>query len=204
MMRRSAALCAVTVLSVAACAPDQRPAPTGVELRVPLFAAGGNKDVNFGTHLTGDEEVLNVPAGAPTPADSKGQGQAIFRVSDDGQSVDYKLVASNIDNAFMARIHMAPAGSNGPIVMWLYPSTATVPGPFGQGRIDGVIAEGTFTAANLVGPLRGHPLSDLLAAIQAGNAYVNAHTNDGVAPTNTGPGDFPGGEIRGQLDEHNH
>jgi hypothetical protein len=25
------------------------------------------------------------------------------------------------------------------------------------------------------------------------------HTNDGVAPANTGPGDFPGGEIRGQI-----
>jgi hypothetical protein len=25
------------------------------------------------------------------------------------------------------------------------------------------------------------------------------HTNDGVAPPNTGPGDFPGGEIRGQV-----
>jgi hypothetical protein len=25
------------------------------------------------------------------------------------------------------------------------------------------------------------------------------HTNDGVAPPDTGPGDFPGGEIRGQV-----
>jgi hypothetical protein len=25
------------------------------------------------------------------------------------------------------------------------------------------------------------------------------HTNDGVPPINTGPGDFPGGEIRGQI-----
>jgi hypothetical protein len=25
------------------------------------------------------------------------------------------------------------------------------------------------------------------------------HTNDGVPPPNTGPGDFPGGEIRGQI-----
>jgi hypothetical protein len=33
----------------------------------------------------------------------------------------------------------------------------------------------------------------------AGNAYVNVHTNDGVDPTNTGAGDFPGGEIRGQI-----
>ena len=47
--------------------------------------------------------------------------------------------------------------------------------------------------------LAGHPLSDLIDALRLGNAYVNVHTNDGVAPTNTGPGDFPGGEIRGQF-----
>jgi hypothetical protein len=35
--------------------------------------------------------------------------------------------------------------------------------------------------------------------MESGGAYVNIHTNDGVAPTNTGPGDFPGGEIRGQI-----
>jgi len=69
----------------------------------------------------------------------------------------------------------------------------------GGGRSDGVLAEGTITAANLVGPLAGHPLSDLIAAMEAGNAYVNVHTNDGVAPPNTGPGDIPGGEVRGQI-----
>jgi hypothetical protein len=35
--------------------------------------------------------------------------------------------------------------------------------------------------------------------IDSGNAYVNVHTNDGVARPNTGPGAFPGGEIRGQI-----
>jgi hypothetical protein len=35
--------------------------------------------------------------------------------------------------------------------------------------------------------------------MRSGNAYVNVHTNDGVAPTNSGPGDFPGGEVRGQF-----
>ena len=43
------------------------------------------------------------------------------------------------------------------------------------------------------------PLSALLADLDAGNTYVNVHTNDGVAPTNTGPGDFASGEIRGQI-----
>jgi hypothetical protein len=146
---------------------------------------------NFRTHLQGRYEV--------PIRDTHAQGQAIFRVSDDGQSVEYKLIASHIENAFMAHIHMAPAGVNGPIVVWLFPGTAPVPGPFASGRNNGILAEGTFTAANLVGPLAGHPLSDLLDAIAAGNAYVNIHTNDGVPPDNTGPGDFPGGEIRGQL-----
>jgi len=146
---------------------------------------------NVGTHLKGKYEV--------PLRNTNAQGQAIFRVSDDGQSVDYKLIASNIDNAFMAHIHMAPAGVNGGIVVWLYPSTAPVPGPLGSGRHDGVLAEGTFTAADFVGALAGHPMSDLLAAIDTGNAYVNVHTNDGQDGTNTGPGDFPGGEIRGQL-----
>ena len=40
-------------------------------------------------------------------------------------------------------------------------------------------------------------------AIDAGSVYVNVHTNDFVDPPNTGPGDFPGGEIRGQL-QHDH
>jgi hypothetical protein len=74
-----------------------------------------------------------------------------------------------------------------------------VPGPLGEGRTDGVLAEGTITAADLVNNLAGHPLSDLVDAIRAGNTYVNIHTNDGMAPINTGPGDFPGGEVRGQL-----
>ena len=146
---------------------------------------------NVGTHLQGRFEV--------PLRDTNAQGEAIFQINDDGTSVDYKVIASNIDNVFMSHIHMGPPTENGPIVVWLYPSTAPVPGPLGSGRHDGVLAEGTFTAANLVGPLAGHPLSDLIAAIQAGNAYVNVHTNDGVDGVNTGPGDFPGGEIRGQL-----
>ena len=159
----------------------------GIVSAVALGAFNGN----VGTHLKGRYEV--------PLRNTDAQGQAMFRVSDDGQSVDYKLIASNIDNAFMAHIHMGSSTVAGPIVVWLFPSTAPVPGPLGSGRHDGVLAEGTFTAANLVGPLAGHPLSDLLAAIQSGNAYVNVHTNDGQGAANTGPGDFPGGEIRGQL-----
>jgi hypothetical protein len=47
---------------------------------------------------------------------------------------------------------------------------------------------GTITAANLTGPLAGRTISDLVAAIRAGDIYINLHTQA-----------FPAGEIRGQL-----
>jgi hypothetical protein len=146
---------------------------------------------NFSTHLASREEV---PPVVGLVIDSRAQGQAIFHVSEDGQSIQYKLIASNIENVIQAHIHLGAAGVNGPVVVFLYGLV-----PSGGGRTNGVLSEGTITAANLIGPLAGHPLSDLISAIESGGAYVNVHTNDGVAPTNTGPGDFPGGEIRGQL-----
>lgn len=146
--------------------------------------AAGNS--NYQAHLSGRGEVPE--------RGTLGQGQALFNLSEDGTTLHYKLIVANIENVVAAHIHVAPPGVNGPVVAFLYGNA-----PAGGGRTDGVLAEGDITAANLVGPLAGHPLSDLVAAIEAGNTYVNVHTNDGVSPTNTGPGDFPGGEIRGQI-----
>ena len=207
MLRRGMALGAITALLVG-CTAD-KPAPTAFVVSVPLYAvggnAGGNGDVNFGTHMTGAGEVFTpVPPSTATPADSRGQGEAIFRVNDDG-TVDFRLIASNIDNVIMSHIHCGPANANGPIRMWLYPvigppSATTLPGPNGSGPQNGVLASGTFNPTGVTCP----DGTALLTAIRAGGTYVNVHTNDGVAPANTGPGDFPGGEIRGQLDDHNH
>jgi hypothetical protein len=158
---------------------------------VAVGAAVAGVNRNWSTHADGSQEV---PA-----RDTNAQAQAVFRLSQDGTELEYKLIAANIENVFMAHIHIERPGVNGPIAVWLYPSTATVPGPTGAGRIDGVIAEGTITEGNLVGPLLGQPLSALVAALNDGNAYVNVHTNDGVAPVDTGPGDFPGGEVRGDI-----
>jgi hypothetical protein len=149
--------------------------------------------------------------GAPTPADSHAQGQALFQIADDGLSFDYKLIASNIENITQAHIHCGPAGSNGPIIVWLYPSPTSLTAlPGGAGRHDGVLAEGTIVSGTAL-HVRPQPSSaacpggvstfaDVLAKIRANNTYVNVHTSDGVNPANTGPGDFPGGEIRGQLE----
>jgi hypothetical protein len=141
---------------------------------------------NFVAHLSGAEEVPE--------RDCPGQGEAVFQLNADGTELSYRVIASNIDNVVQSHIHLAPAGVNGPIVLFLYGLV-----PSGGGSQNGVLNTGTATAADLIGPLTGQPLSALVTNLRTGGAYVNVHTNDGVSPTNTGCGDFPGGEIRGQI-----
>lgn len=140
----------------------------------------------FVTPLNGGEET--------PPNATHAHGVAIFQLSPDGTTMTYRLIASNIENVVAAHIHIGPPGCTCPVGVGLFPGAAP-----GGGRHNGVLATGSFTAANFVGPLAGDTMADLVAEINAGNAYVNVHTNDGVAPGGTGPGDLPVGEIRGQL-----
>jgi len=185
---------------IAGCGADQ-PTATEFDVLVPLYAQGGNADFNLGTHLTGDEEVL---ATSPHPSLSLAQGQAIFRINAAGTSADFRLIASNINNVFMAHIHCGLPGVNGPIAMWLYPVTGPSGAPTdpGGGPQDGVLASGSFSLVGVNCPDDAFGAGvTLLDAMRDGRTYVNVHTNDGVAPISTGPGDFPIGEIRGQLDD---
>lgn len=130
---------------------------------------------NWSVHLTGDQEV--------PPNDSRAQGQLTLKLSDDGQSIDFKLTIANIEDVRAAHLHVAPSDSTGPVVVNLYT------GPKKEGRYQGRLAEGTFTSADLVGPLQGQTLADLVAAIEAGRIYVNVHTDA-----------YPPGEIRAQVE----
>lgn len=141
---------------------------------------------HFVAHLEGGQEV--------PVRETNATGQTVFTLSKDETQIEYRLIIANLDNVTAAHIHLAGAGVNGPVVAFLAGDF-----PPAGGRVQGVLAEGTITSANLVGPLAGMDFSVLVAAIRAGGVYVNVHTNDGIAPANTGPGDFPGGEIRGQL-----
>lgn len=152
---------------------------------------------NFRAHLSGANEVPPQGVVVKTLA----QGQAIFNFSEDGSKIHYKLIVANIENVFQAHIHRGATGVNGPVAVWLYPGTTPGAGPTGQGRVDGILVEGTITAENLVNQAATGitTLDELMDAIESGNAYVNVHTSDGIAPANTGPGDYPGGEVRGHI-----
>jgi hypothetical protein len=126
----------------------------------------------FTAELSGANEVPSV--------ESEGEGMAIVNLSREG--IRYKLAVENIDEVTQAHIHIGAPGENGPVVAFLFGFVD------GGVTIDGVLARGTITEADLVGPLAGQPLSALVEAIRSGNAYVNVHTVD-----------HPAGEIRGQL-----
>lgn len=176
--------------------------PVGAPLTAPISvmeARDHGTPQNFQTHLSGDEEVPS--------RETLAQGNAKFQLSKDGQSLEYKLIASNIENAFMAHIHLGPAGTNGGVVVWLYGTPPGVVSPASQVRHDGVLAEGTITAANFVGALSGQSMEALLTHIRNGNAYVNVHTRNLAIPVTNPPtlvpGNYPGGEVRGQIDHGN-
>ena len=154
---------------------------------VTLAWAAPPESKKFIAHLSGDAEVPS--------RDTNAQGEVKLDLSKGGDSLDYRLNVANIENVVAAHIHLGPPDANGPVVAFLYG-----PQPAGGGKINGVIATGTIMADDLLGPLAGQDLDALLDEMRAGNTYVNVHTNDGVDPPNTGAGDFPGGEIRGQRE----
>jgi hypothetical protein len=141
--------------------------------------------ITFRAVLSGADEV---PA-----RDTLARGVATFRLNSEGTELGFRLVVANIENVFAAHIHCGVAGVNGPIGVTLFM------GAPGGGRTDGVLAEGTVTAPDPGNGCGWADLGAVVAAMESGNTYVNVHTNDGIEPPNTGPGDFPGGEIRGQV-----
>jgi len=123
-------------------------------------------------------------------------------IADDDQSIEYELTYSGLQGTVQqAHIHVAQRAVNGSIVIWLCGTTA-LPGPAGTPTCpqSGTVGPRTVTAADVVAgsmapqQLGAGELSEVIAAIRAGVAYANVHTNLS-----------PGGEIRGQIrtrDDH--
>lgn len=171
--------------------------PTGLSRRLVLKAAGvagalslvgasgaaagdGDpqtfEDAEFKAELSGDEEV--------PPVETDASGEAKFVVNADETAISFELEiedATDILGAAGAHIHCAPAGENGPVVVFL---AGAVPGGF-----DGdVKLKATLTAANIVNDACGSTITELVQSMRDGNTYVNVHS-----PAH------PGGEIRGQI-----
>lgn len=127
------------------------------------------------------------PAGSSTLALTGAEEVPAVTTPDHG-SFAFKASTTQLDYTFsaygygltMAHIHQGAKGTNGPVVAFLF-------GPKSEG-VNEAVSSGSITAANLVGPMQGKPISEFMRALNAGELYVNAHTID-----------KPGGEIRIQI-----
>jgi CHRD domain len=139
--------------------------------------AGGCNDPTkgqtiFQAQLAGANEV---PARS-----SSATGAAGFTL--DGNTVHFSVEVEGLTDIIACHIHVGPAGVSGPVRVPL--CSASTPGVANGGVVNGVLVQGTFTAANVI----AISFDDLLNAMRSGNAYVNVHTKV-----------YPAGEIRGQV-----
>ena len=142
----------------------------------------------IGALLTGYEESPSVS--------TTGRGEFIATISADGDVIHYREAFSGLQGTVtQSHIHVGQPGVNGSIVIFLC-QTAANPDPTGlapecpqQGAV-----RGTITTANVIAgatatqQLAVGDLAAVIAAIRAGAAYANVHTNLS-----------PGGEVRGQI-----
>lgn len=154
-------------------------------LAVAVLSAGGAAlamTLQYRAEPSGDFEVPAV--------DSSASADLKLKVSSRSTDARYDLkIDEPIENVLMAHLHLAAAGSNGPIVVWLYPHDGP-PSALIEGTFEGRLAKDVITVDDLVGPLTGN-WDGFLEALDNGDLYVNVHTTA-----------HPGGEIRDQV--HNH
>src|SRR5688572_21147010 len=157
--------------------------------------AGGGKDrVKTGT-MSGYFE--GAPGG---PVSSAATGEFEARINDAARTIRFELSYSGLEgDVRQAHIHFGQADVNGGISIWLC-ETATNPRPVGSPDVPDCPQSGTieFTvgADHVVGPsgqgIAAGEFEEIVAAIRAGRAYANVHSAK-----------FPGGEVRGQINDRN-
>jgi hypothetical protein len=141
-------------------------------LGVGLAAAGCSQGSDDLTIWQADLSPANEVPARPTAA--SGTAGLAF----DGTTVTYSVELHNISSVLFGHIHSGAAGVNGPVRVFLFPGPTT-------GAVDGVLVQGSFTAADM---RPGITFEQLIAEMRAGTAYVNFHTTV-----------YPAGEVRGQT-----
>lgn len=152
---------------------------------VSLAIAGivaANDRSRFRTTLIGYEE---------TPAvSSAGSGEFTASIDDETQTIHYTLRFQNLNsNVLFAHVHFGQRGVAGGVAAFLC-GGGSKPAPCAPGTT----ITGTITPADVIGPnaqgIAPGEWSELVAAIRAGVAYANVHSQT-----------QPAGEIRGQIND---
>ena len=136
------------------------------------FNTAFSEGKKYFTPLTGMEEV--------PPVNTNSTGIAFFELLNN--HLDFKVNVTNLENIKSAQIHLGEFGQNGEIIVSLLKSLSPVD------VHNGTLVEGQVTPSELVGPLKGKTINELVQLFNNTKTYVNIHTEQ-----------YPNGEIRGQI-----
>lgn len=124
---------------------------------------------------------------------SAGNGRFSAKIDRDSQTIRYEMTYSDLEGAALqSHIHVGQRHTTGGISAFLCTNLGNAPStvpacPITAGTVSGVIQAGDVIGPNAQGISPGE-FAELVAAIGAGAAYANVHTNK-----------VPSGEIRGQI-----
>ena len=155
-------------------------------------ADSGTKNVKTGP-MSGYLEGIGATGGGPVSTGAIGS----FEASIEEARLEYTLSYSGLEaDVTQSHIHFGQRSVNGGISAWLC-GTDGLPGPAGTPRCPGARSgeiSDEIVAADVIGPtgqgIAPLEFAELVAAIRAGRAYANVHSTK-----------FPGGEIRGQIND---
>jgi hypothetical protein len=153
-------------------------------------AGSGSSKIDAKDGLVGYQEV---PAISTT-----GNGTFEAKVNDDGSSFDWTLSYSGLEGSVtQSHIHFAQRSVNGGISIFLCSNlgngpVGTPPCPPSPATISGTADIADMTGGAAAQGIAAGEFDEILAAIRAGKAYANVHSTT-----------WPGGEIRGQLNDPN-
>ncbi len=171
------------------------------------LVVGGLAVLAIGSYATADSGKKNVSTGPMTgylegapggPVSSSATGSFEATIDDAARTIHFELTYSGLQgDVRQGHIHFGQRSVNGGISLWLCETTAN-PRPAGSPDVPDCPQSGTveFTlgASHVVGPaaqgIAAGEFDEIVAAIRAGRAYANVHSSL-----------FPGGEVRGQIND---
>lgn len=123
-------------------------------------------------HFTAE---LTAATGGPKQVETKASGLATFTLSPDGR-LTYELAGKNLENVYMAHLHLAEKEGYGHIIAWLYPPHHQEKALTATGLINSVFCQDSITATDLLDLFAGKTIKDLVDAMEAGRVSVIIHT----------------------------
>jgi hypothetical protein len=148
-------------------------------------AQGGSRGArHIRADLNGYQEVNSIS--------TTGHGRFTASIDDQAQVITFELTYAGLEGATTAQahIHFAQRSVNGAVHAFLCGGGGKDPCPNTEGTVTGEITAADVLASVPDRGIEAGAFEEFVQAIRAGHTYVNVHTST-----------WPGGEIRGQLQD---